>query len=382
LTKLVLRMSNQPGGLDTVSCNMCSADIMLTIVSVIRYGKWEQSPSPIDSDSLQRMNLCLRVLSKPTAFVQKVFLEQCHDSFSQLLAEKAAEQPDEEKNRGPTSQADELIHFRHLRPRARPEELEDEGAADLEKAMGKKDDDDFSSRLNRVIQLTGLSDACYAEAYVTVHQYDILLDMLIVNRTQETLQNVCLELSCMGDLKLCERPQPHTMTPGQTVVVKANIKVSSTETGVIFGNIVYESTGGTADKANCVILNDIHIDIMDYIAPATCNDIQFRSMWAEFEWENKVAVNTSITDLQQFLEHVVKSTNMKCLTAKSSLTGDANYLAANLYAKSVFGEDALMNLCVEKGTDGKIGGYIRIRSKTQGIALSLGDKITLKQKGG
>ena len=31
--------------------------------------------------------------------------------------------------------------------------------------------------------------------------------------------------------------------------------------------------------------------------------------------------------------------------------------------------------------EGKLVGYIRIRSTTQGIALSLGDKITLKQKG-
>jgi len=53
-----------------------------------------------------------------------------------------------------------------------------------------------------------------------------------------------------------------------------------------------------------------------------------------------------------------------------------------LYAKSVFGEDALVNLSIEKQADGKLSGYIRIRSKTQGIALSLGDKITLKQKGG
>ena len=36
------------------------------------------------------------------------------------------------------------------------------------------------------------------------------------------------------------------------------------------------------------MLNDIHIDIMDYINPATVADVQFRSMWAEFEWENKV----------------------------------------------------------------------------------------------
>lgn len=68
---------------------------------------------------------------------------------------------------------------------------------------------------------------------------------------------------------------------------RANIKVSSTETGAIFGNIVYESTA-YADRS-VVVLNDIHIDIMDYISPASCPDVQFRSMWAEFEWENKVS---------------------------------------------------------------------------------------------
>lgn len=50
---------------------------------------------------------------------------------------------------------------------------------------------------------------------------------------------------------------------------------------------VYDVSGGTGDR-NCVVLNDIHIDIMDYIVPASCTDSEFRQMWAEFEWENKV----------------------------------------------------------------------------------------------
>lgn len=51
--------------------------------------------------------------------------------------------------------------------------------------------------------------------------------------------------------------------------------------------------------------------------------------------------------------------------------------------RSVFGEDALVNVSVEKkdDNDGKLAGYIRIRSKTQGIALSLGDRITNVQRG-
>ena len=53
------------------------------------------------------------------------------------------------------------------------------------------------------------------------------------------------------------------------------------------------------------------------------------------------------------------------------------------FVTSVFGEDALVNVSVEKkdDNDGKLAGYIRIRSKTQGIALSLGDRITSVQRG-
>lgn len=56
---------------------------------------------------------------------------------------------------------------------------------------------------------------------------------------------------------------------------------------IAFVPLVYDVSGATSDR-NVVVLNDIHIDIMDYIVPASCTDIEFRQMWAEFEWENKV----------------------------------------------------------------------------------------------
>lgn len=159
--------------------------------------------------------------------------------------------------------------------------------------------------------------------------------------------------------------------------MRANIKVSSTETGVVFGNVVYEGKG--YGERSVVVMNDVHVDIMDYIHPATVPDAQFRSMWAEFEWENKVSVNTRITEPRDFLEHICRATNMRCLTPPNALDGESRFLAANLYARSVFGEDALVNMSVEKTGAGTLEGHIRIRSKTQGIALALGDKITLQQ---
>eukprot|EP00669_Euglena_mutabilis_P013589 TRINITY_DN8567_c0_g1_i1.p4 TRINITY_DN8567_c0_g1~~TRINITY_DN8567_c0_g1_i1.p4 ORF type:complete len:146 (+),score=61.76 TRINITY_DN8567_c0_g1_i1:227-664(+) len=130
----------------------------------------------------------------------------------------------------------------------------------------------------------------------------------------------------------------------------------------------------------CVILTDIHIDIMDYITPASCTATHFRAMWSEFEWENKVAVNTELPSLREYLAQVLRHTNMRCLTAEANLQDDCDFLSANLYAKSTFGEDALANISAQRQPDGRLEGFVRIRSKTQGIALSLGDKITTRQK--
>ncbi|KAK1275706.1 Coatomer subunit beta-1 [Acorus gramineus] len=383
LTKLVWRLEEvQP---NVVEVNKANAGALLIMVSMIQLGQSTFLVHPIDNDSYDRIVLCIRLLCNTGDEMRKIWLQSCRQSFAKMLADKQFRETEEMKAKAQISHAqpDDLIDFYHLKSRKGMSqlELEDEVQDDLKRATGEftKDADD-ANKLNRILQLTGFSDPVYAEAYVTVHHYDIVLDVTVINRTKETLQNLCLELATMGDLKLVERPQNYTLAPESSKQIRANIKVSSTETGVIFGNIVYETSNVL--ERTVVVLNDIHIDIMDYISPATCADVAFRNMWAEFEWENKVAVNTVIQDEKEFLNHIIKSTNMKCLTALSALDGECGFLAANLYAKSVFGEDALVNISIEKQADGKLSGYIRIRSKTQGIALSLGDKITLKQKGG
>eukprot|EP00794_Sanderia_malayensis_P017075 gene17075-18795_t len=307
------------------------------------------------------------------------------------------------------NQPDDSISFLQLFSKDDQNVAENQFELSLLQAIGNpissKNEDPKNTKLNKVAQLTGFSDPIYAEAYVNVNQYDIVLDVLIVNQTGDTLQNVTLELATLGDLKLVEKPSAITLAPHDFSNIKASVKVASTENGIIFGNIVYDVSGGAGDR-NCVVLNDIHIDVMDYILPATCTDTEFRTMWAEFEWENKVSVNTNITDLREYLDHIVASTNMKCLTPEKALSGDCGFMAANFYAKSIFGEDALANLSIEKsvnssGDDTHVIGHIRIRAKSQeakgtkmcllypkfilnqglkGMALSLGDKINLSQK--
>ncbi len=93
----------------------------------------------------------------------------------------------------------------------------------------------------------------------------------------------------------------------------------------------------------------------------------------------------------------MRATNMACVTPDAAISDDCKFLSVNLYARSVFGkifnimpvllwllcyslhagEDALANLSIEKLDTGVINGHVRIRRKMQGIALALGDRITL-----
>lgn len=378
---------------DQIKQNRFMAEAMFIMASVLHFGKSGLAKKQITEDDTDSINVCLRVISERSNLIVKLFDDQSKQALSTLLDAKIHEDLDGDlikktinKKLILTIQADDPLRFGQLTSANDHTDKEDVFDQTLKQAIGalNKKDEDFitSSKLNKVFQLTGFSDPVYAEAYVHVNQYDIVLDVLVVNQTGDTLQNLMLELATLGDLKLVEKPQALTLAPRDFANIKANIKVASTENGVIFGNIVYDITGAGSDR-NCVVLNDIHIDIMDYIVPAQCSDTEFLQMWVLFEWENKVVVNTNIRDLNEYLDHIVKSTNMKCLTPEKALSGECGFMAANLYAKSIFGEDVLANVSIEKSLsnpDSQVHGHIRIRAKSQGMALSMGDKINLTQK--
>lgn len=86
-----------------------------------------------------------------------------------------------------------------------------------------------------------------------------------------------------------------------------------------------------------------------------------------------------MTDLHTYLDNVTKITNFKCLTPPEALQGECNFLCATLYACSIFGEHVLGNLCLEKSSDdAPVSGHVRIRAKTQGMAVTMGDKVIMR----
>ncbi|GIY28447.1 coatomer subunit beta, partial [Caerostris extrusa] len=342
--------------------NSFIAESMLIMTSIIHLGKSGLATKSINDDDMERIALSLKVLAERSPLMINIFTDDCRKSLAAMLTAKYEEEKENAKElkeifiyakekHSIVVQTDDPITFSQLMAKGDASGTENMFELSLNQAIGalKKESaaDLSSSKLSKVTQLTGFSDPVYAEAYVHVNQYDIVLDVLIVNQTSDTLQNCTLELATLGDLKLVEKPSPVILAPHDFCNIKASVKVASTENGIIFGNIVYDISGSASDRS-VVVLNDIHIDIMDYIIPATCTDQEFRQMWAEFEWENKVAVNTNLTDLYDYLSHLIGFTNMRCLTPEKALSGECGFMAANLYARSIFGEYALANVSIEK----------------------------------
>lgn len=380
LVKLILRLQRLKVAQKLL--NGLKAEALLIMVSILRVGDSKFVSKKIDEDSADRIFSYIKYLNdeKDIEIIEHGFLDDTKDSFkSQIQASESKKAEELAKDlHANASQVDEAIVFRQfdkdggINTKGLLDDITTISNSDVKKEL-------LSSKLNKIVQLTGFSDPVYAEAFIKVHQYDVVLDVLLVNQTVNTLRNVAVEFATLGDLKVVDRPATADIAPHGFYKVQCTIKVTSADTGVIFGNIVYD--GQHSDESTVVIFNDVHIDIMDYIKPATCSESNFRKMWNEFEWENKISIKSEMFSLKEYFEDLMKGTNMNCLTPGAVVGEECQFLSANLYSKSSFGEDALANLCIEQTSDGTIIGHVRIRSKGQGLALSLGDKVaTISRK--
>lgn len=393
ILKLVLRFEKLTKDLSIT--NALKAEALLILVSIVRYGQSSLAEKKIDEDSEERLLTGISIMmdenndkesAKENELLNLVFLDATKSSFKQQISlAKSKKQKKSIKNMSKNATTIErAISFRQLSDSNSVGADKDSIQQDLELAIkgesAVSSQSSSKSPLKKIVPLTGFSDPVYAEAYITNNQFDVVLDVLLVNQTKETLKNLHIQFATLGDLKIIDNPASTNVVPHGFHRLTVTVKVSSADTGVIFGNIIYDGAHG--EDARYVILNDLHVDIMDYIKPSSTGDEHFRTMWNEFEWENKISVKSHLTSLHDYLDALTEGTNMGILTPTEALgEKDCRFLSCNLYAKSSFGEDALANLCIERdpGTE-NIVGYVRIRSKGQGLALSLGDRVAMISK--
>jgi coatomer subunit beta len=413
LTKLMVKdVGGQPGKAHVSPRVLNKA--LLFLASFVKYIRNHPMGGDV-SDSLPRVVACIKALTGDVGAwgagddVAKIRLQEV---MSQEAAQLSVNSGDLEEadDSGLSVPPETCVMLRQLlgRQKGMDGPGDDEGDVNVAKGGGLGSDDGalFADRLAKSKQLSGTQDPIYVEGFLQVQALDLLLELLLINRTGDTLENVAVELSTHGELKLVDRPPSLVLAPYSQATVVASIKVSSTETGVIFGYVTYDRAG-TPDRGS-IALSELHIDVVDYVERGWVAQLSFRTMWSEFEWENKINIVTQTSDVAEFLSNLMHSTNMSIvgrplvkseergasmsMQRRERITKDeareqikqtpgikalvegASFVAVNLYSRSIFGEDALANVSIER-VDGKLTGSIRIRSRTQGIALGLGNSI-------
>lgn len=438
LSKLVIQLHTGFGGGiqegDPVASE-AQSDAVAILSEILRYGTASDTLYPMDEDAQEHTRLMLSLLSHPRS---GFFIDVVQQSRS-FLGTIAKQHQQQQQQHGGQSEGkkpgsgggggggadapalcpvDAPVVFTQLMTSSGKEAVYEMEAADdtmgggggggsgglANKGKGGSAVDGnvqaFLRKLEETIPLSGFSDPVYCEASIDVYQFEVIVDWLLVNRTSQQLEGLTIELASLGGMKLCERPPSHSLPPHSTLKVKTALKVSATESGVIYGSVLYDAPNG---ERCAVILNDIHVDIMNYIRPAVCTPQEFRSKWNIFDWENKINVSTDKHELRDYVEFIVQQLNMQLLDDLPEAEEDAeeaeegeitnadgsviegqnsHYASCNLYARTVFGEDALVNISAERDSQGAIIGVVRIRSNTQTLAYGIGEKLSLLQKMG
>jgi coatomer subunit beta len=382
--------------------------IILAIASLARVVKQSISFG-CDNEYVARLTTCLRVVvgsPRDTQLNNRCMKEWASESARTSLEKLVSADIAVKKSRStlPTStRPDEPLSFRIIKERREvlvakdpsleetshhhaPEVLSIPGVLASGTIAATSDSTGlFSMRLAKASPMTGLADPVYIEGFLRLVGFDLVLELTLVNRTKDTLQNLLVELCTQGaDMKVVDKPSAITLGPGESGKAFATIKVGCTENGVIFGYATFDKKSAL-DK-EWLVLNEVHADVLEYIeSDSRILEPDYKTMWQEFEWENKIVINTNIATADEFVRMLMNQTRL-CLVgtadqidASKSLLGSSQFAAVNLYAKSIFGEDALVNVSLEKSANGLIGS-VRIRARTQGIALSLGDRVAHIQK--
>lgn len=256
-------------------------------------------------------------------------------------------------------------------------------------------------------QFTSLMDAVYVESSWNVINTRMYLTLYIKNNTESLLQNIRVELCANDRLEISQIPII-TLGAGEGSKIQVNFKIKKSQNDVLYGHVYFDKKSGIQE---CLPLNPMSICMYDYIQPSFISPVLFRSYWSDFEWEHKINIPPVHMKPLNILKELLQATHMtvvglspppslksspgaagqsefltkymeyiKKLPELAPLVNDTSFFALNLFCRTIHEEEALANLSVVKQADNLYTCCFKIRSRTQDVALSLGERVSTVQR--
>ena len=343
-----------------------------------------------DPDNTNHIKMCLKFLLSNN---NKIYEEwnsymQKYETNLKIAQDKAKLEQELSKQKNlnyKNNQPDDYISFRHCKiyDPDNPDVLEDNPNISIN--QNSSQDSDFSTEQNSVSResdskrrrfvevLSGTEDPLFVESEVNIYTFDLSIDFTIKNKSKNALQNVSLQLVVPKEFSIIEKPPIFTLEPNEVVHVRSSVKFTKTINAYIFGQISFNNFKG---ENSFMHLSGIFIELLSTYKE-NISDLDFRKNWSDYTWEHNVMIVSRKQKFSECVNELIEGLKMTLVSPRSldMINDEYPYMVANLYAKTKLGENALVNLSVERSKDNKIIGTCVIRSKTKDFMTGLGEKI-------
>lgn len=283
---------------DTGLYNRYGCSILMVFCSLLRY--YQQNIHAVDQATIDQLVYVIRLITNPSAF----------QKFGEVLGVEvggAGQSKDKEaQGQLPTTiekSPDDTIIFRQLKPKTNSYELDFEDEELTQNvAATTNSSTELISRLRTLVQLTGYFDPIYAETFVTVRNYDVFFDILLINNSSINLLNVQVEFFSNSEILVLEKAAVVNLKPGQSTTGRCHIKFAKSEFGSIFGSINYDNHAGIEQAY--LVTQEIRIDFLQFIEPVQISMSEFRRLWKVREHEQTLNRETTNTYMSGQLRNV------------------------------------------------------------------------------
>ena len=352
-----------------------------------------------DPDNTNHIQMCLKFLltNNDTIYEEWNQYMQKYENSLKLAQDKSKleEELSLKKNKDfKNNQPDDFISFRHCKMYDPDNfEVDDDDNINIHKNSNIENEDDeenkednpinslnfgnnreTSNKKRRFIEvLSGTEDPLFVESVVNIYTFDLSIEFTIKNRSKNSLQNVSLQLFVPKEFSVIEKPPVFSLEPNETVHVRSSVKFTKTINAYIFGQISFNNFKG---ENSFMHLSGLFIELLSTYKE-NISDLDFRKNWNDYTWEHNVMIVSRKNSFSQCINELIKGLKMTLVFPKTleMINDDYPFMVANLYAKTKLGENALVNISVEKSKDNKIIGTCVIRSKTKDFMTGLGEKI-------
>ena len=352
-----------------------------------------------DPDNTNHIQMCLKFLLTNNDTIYEEWNQYMQKYENSLKLEQDKSKLEEElslkKNKDfKNNQPDDFISFRHCKMYDPDNfEVDDDDNININKNSNLENDDEEESKEDNSINslnfgnnretsnkkrrfievLSGTEDPLFVESVVNIYTFDLSIEFTIKNRSKNSLQNVSLQLFVPKEFSIIEKPPVFSLEPNETVHVRSSVKFTKTINAYIFGQISFNNFKG---ENSFMHLSGLFIELLSTYKE-NISDLDFRKNWNDYTWEHNVMIVSRKNNFSQCINELIKGLKMTLVFPKTleMINDDYPFMVANLYAKTKLGENALVNISVEKSKDNKIIGTCVIRSKTKDFMTGLGEKI-------